>query len=238
MNMTNEQDCTLENNIKQIIFSCGADVCGIVGNERFSTVPTGFSPTDIFKECKSVIVFGIALPKGLTKVEPRLVYGYYNAFSCTEVDRVALQGAKILEQKFHANAVPIPCDAPYEYWEQETLTGKGLISLKHFAVMSGIGTLGKNSILLNPVYGNLLTLGAILFDLELQSDILSESICIRGCRKCIEACPVQAIGQDKVNQLLCRKNTYGKTARGFDTVDCNMCRNVCPMRYGNINKTD
>lgn len=52
----------------------------------------------------------------------------------------------------------------------------GPISLKHFAVMSGIGTLGKNSILLNPVYGNLLTLGAILFDLELQSDILSESI--------------------------------------------------------------
>ena len=26
--------------------------------------------------------------------------------------------------------------------------------------------------------------------------------------------------------------TYGNTARGFDTVDCNKCRRECPMRDG------
>lgn len=226
----------MENDVKQIIQSCGADVCGIAGIDRFSGAPAGFSPADIFEDCKSVIVFGIALPKGLTKVAPRLVYGYYNAFICTEADRVAFQGAKALEHKYHVNAVPLPSDSPYEYWEQETLTGKGLISMKHAAVLGGLGALGKNSMLLNPEYGNLLTVGAILTDLALKSDQPCENICISGCQKCTDACPVQAIGHGTVNQSLCRQNTYGKTDRGFDTVDCNTCRMVCPMRYGHMSR--
>ena len=35
-----------------------------------------------------------------------------------------------------------------------------------------------------------------------------------------------------VTQKKCRQNTYGNTARGFDTVDCNKCRRECPMRDG------
>lgn len=222
----------MENHVKQIMRSYGADVCGIAGIEGFAAAPAGFSPTDIYRGCKSVIVFGIALPMGLTDVDSRLVYGYYNSFICTEVDRVALQGAKALERAFRAKAVPMPCDNPYEYWEPETLTGRGLISMKHAAVMGGLGRLGKNSLLLNPEYGNLLAVGAVLFELELQPDELCEDICIETCRKCIDACPVQAISNGRVNQLSCRHNTYGKTSRGFDTVDCNSCRTVCPMRYG------
>lgn len=128
---------------------------------------------------------------------------------------MALQGAKALERKFSACAVPVPCDKPYEYWEKETLTGKGLMSMKHAAVMSGLGTRGKNSLLLNPDYGNLLAVGAVLSELELQSDELCEDICIKNCRKCIDACPVQAIRHGLVNQMLCRQNTYGQTDRGF-----------------------
>ena len=36
-----------------------------------------------------------------------------------------------------------------------------------------------------------------------------------------------------VVQKRCRLNTYGKTPRGFDTVDCNNCRTVCQTRFGN-----
>ncbi|MEG2686676.1 MAG: epoxyqueuosine reductase [Christensenellaceae bacterium] len=222
----------MENKIKKMILSCGADVCGISGIERFAAAPTGFSPKDIFKHCKSVIAFGKALPKGLTAVEPRLIYGHYNAFICNEVDAIALQGAKYIEEQFGAAAVPMPCDAPYEYWDCETLTGKGLISMKHTAVLCGLGQLGKSSLLLNPKYGTLLTVGAILTNLELCSDKLCAELCIKGCTRCVDVCPVSAIQDGKVNQLLCRQNTYGKTARGFDTVDCNRCRTVCPMKFG------
>ncbi|MBC3798046.1 hypothetical protein [Acetobacterium tundrae] len=112
------------------------------------------------------------------------------------------------------------------------MRGKGLISMKHTAALCGIGEIGKSTLLLNPKYGNLLTIGVILTNLDLKSDPLGENICIEGCTKCIDACPVQAIKNGVVNQKLCRMNTYGKTARGFDTVDCNHCRVICPMRFG------
>jgi epoxyqueuosine reductase QueG len=131
-------------------------------------------------------------------------------------------------------ALPLPCDSPYEYWEEANSLGKGLISMKHAAVLCGIGTMGKNTLLLNRKYGNLLTIGAILTDLELASDAFCDTICIEGCTKCLDACPVNAIENGMVNQKRCRTNTYGKTARGFATVDCNICRVVCPMRFGRI----
>lgn len=91
---------------------------------------------------------------------------------------------------------------------------------------------GAGSILINPEYGNCLTVGAILTDLELKADELQPDLCIPGCRKCLDSCPAQAIKDGSVIQKLCRTNTYGQTARGFGTVECNKCRVVCPMRYG------
>lgn len=222
----------MEDDIKRAILSYGADVCGISNIERFGSAPIGFSPNDIYAGCKSVIAFGKVLPKGLTLVDSRFVYGHYNSLICNDIDAIALRGAKYLEEQFCAIAVPLPCDDPYEYWEKETLTGKGLISMKHAAVLSGLGQLGKNSLLLNPHYGNLLAVGVVLTNLELPADELCQEICIRSCTKCIDACPVGAIQNGEVNQTYCRQNTYGKTARGFDTVDCNRCRTVCPMKFG------
>lgn len=222
----------MKEQIRQIIFSCGADVCGIASVDRFVDAPQGFSPKELFAACRSVIVLGVALSKGLAEVDSRLIYAHFNAGVCDEVDRIALRGAKLLEQHFSAHAVPIPCDAPYEFWEEQTLCGKGLMSMKHAAALCGLGEIGKNSLLIHPRYGNLLTLGAILTDLDLPSDALCTGLCIEGCTKCVDACPVHAIQNRTVNQALCRPYTYGKTSRGFDTVDCNRCRVVCPMRFG------
>lgn len=220
----------MKEKIRQLVLEQGADVCGFAGWERLAA-PQGFSPLDLFPGCKTAIVFGVALPRGLAQVEPRLLYGHFNAFSCAQTDRTAFQSAKLLEKEYRCTAVPIPSDSPYEYWETESLHGRGLISMKHAAILAGLGTLGKSTLLLNPQYGNLLTIGALLTDLELPSDELCEDLCIAGCTKCLDACPVHAI-DETVNQKQCRTNTYGKTARGFDTVDCNLCRTVCPLRYG------
>ena len=222
--------------IKQIVLSFGADVCGIANIERFAKEREGFSPLDILPDCQSVIVFGVVLPKGLTKVEPRLVYGHFNSLSCLEVDKISFQVSKRLERGYDCIAVPVPCDSPYEYWDNNSLHGRGLISMKHAAAASGIGSIGKNSLLINPQYGSLLTIGALLTNLDLASDKLCDEMCIAGCTKCIDSCPAGAIENGAVNQKLCRLHTYGKTDRGFDTVDCNLCRVVCPMRFGKFER--
>lgn len=220
---------TIKERIREIVMSYGADLCGIANIERFIDAPSGFNPVDIYPDCRSVISYAIALPQGLTKINPRLIYGHYNYISCPEVNLIAFKSAKKIEVDFNCFVVPMLCDSPYEYWDAENLEGRGLLSMKHIAVQAGLGSIGKSSLFLNKQYGNLITLGAMLTNLDLPSDSLSERLCIDSCHRCIEACPVKAIENGNVNQKLCRENTYGKTKRGFDTVDCNKCRVLCPL---------
>lgn len=220
--------------IREKILALGADVCGFGEIERFDEAPINFHPKDLYSECKSVIAVGIALPKGLLRVEPRIIYGHFNEDVTHKVDEIVFSAAKLIEKEYDGICVPIPSDSPYEYWDSETMTGKGIISMKHVAIACGIGQIGKSSLLLNPKYGNRLTLGAILTDIELESDPFSKDICIQGCTKCLDSCPVVAIHDKSVTQKQCRQNTYGSNARGFDTVDCNNCRSKCPMRDGKV----
>lgn len=224
----------MKEQIREIVLSSGADVCGIANVESFSNAPKGFHPSDIFADCKSVIVFGLSLPKGLAKIDPKLIYAHFNSFNCSQVDLIATKSAKQIEKCFGGNAVPLPADDPYDSWDSEKMEGHGLLSVKHAAVAAGLGTLGKNTLLLNNQYGNWLTLGAVLTDLDLPSDPPAEKICIPSCNLCLTNCPVHAIGEKSVIQKKCRLNTYGTNARGFSTVNCNRCRTVCPMKFGKI----
>lgn len=218
--------------IREQILDLGADVCGFGGVERFDEAPVNFRPIDLYPDCKTVIAVGIALPKGLLRVEPRLLYGHFNAGVVRKVDEIVFSAAKMIEKECEGICVPIPSDDPYEYWDAETMTGKGLLSMKHVAVACGIGQIGKSSLLLNPEYGNRLILGALLTNVNFESDPYCKNICIPECTKCLDSCPALAIQDKSVTQKNCRLNTYGNTARGFGTVDCNKCRSVCPMRDG------
>lgn len=227
---------TTKDAIRDRILALGADVCGFGGIERFADAPENFRPTDLYADCRTVISVGIALPKGLLCVDSRLLYGHFNADVVHKVDEIVFAAAKLIEKECGGICVPIPSDAPYDFWDAQTLTGKGLLSMKHAAVACGVGQIGKSSILLNPQYGNRLTLGAVLTNVDFESDPLCENICIPDCRKCLTACPVSAIGEESVMQKKCRQNTYSTTAKGFDTVECNKCRSVCPMRDGVAHK--
>jgi epoxyqueuosine reductase QueG len=221
----------MEKIIKQIILNKGADLCGIAHIDRFSDTPAGFHPSDIYEACKSVIVFAKRLPKGLAYVNPRIVYNHANELNISAVDKITYEASITIEQ-LGCITVPLPCDGPYEYWEKDTLRGKGLLSMRHAAVLAGLGNLGKNTLLINKQYGNFLTLGAILTNLDLKSDPLSEEMCIENCRLCLDHCPVQALDGQTANQYMCRPNTYATNDRGFEVVNCNKCRIICPRRFG------
>jgi len=219
----------MKENIRKYVFSIGGDLCGFASIDCFEDAPKGFSPKNIWDKCKSVISFAIALPKGVFQVGPRLIYAHYNQMSCLQTDEISFRTAKYLERTYNCKAIPIPCDSPYEYWDAGNMEGRGLLSMKHIAVKAGLGSIGKNSLFACSEYGNAVTLGCVLSDLELASDDIVQNLCIDGCNRCVELCPASAIRDGFVNQKKCREHTYGKTARGFDTVDCNVCRTVCPL---------
>ncbi|MEA4928068.1 MAG: epoxyqueuosine reductase [Candidatus Limiplasma sp.] len=222
--------------IKTIFLNAGADVCGIANIEAFSHTPEGFHPSDLYADCRSVVVFAKAIPKGALLVNPRIIYQHYNALGPVLLDRIAYLAADQLEKDFpDAVAVPLPADNPYEYWVAETREGRGILSMKHAAVLAGLGTLGtlgKSTLLLNRRYGSRLSIGAVLTNLDLPTDPPAESVCIAGCRLCIDNCPAHAISDQGVNQLLCRAHTYAANSRGFDITNCNACRSKCPRVFG------
>ncbi len=222
----------MKERIRKKVSELGADVCGFASIDRFEHAPKGFHPYDLYAGCKSVIVFGIALPKGLYEVDPRLIYEHFNESVFPKVDEIAFQLSKHFEEEYDGIGVPIPCDEPYEYWDADKKEGKGLLSMKHAAVNAGLGNIGKSTLLLNPKYGNRLTIGVVLTDLEFVSDDYSESICLDSCGLCIKNCPVLAINQSEVEQKSCREHTYHQNERGFGTVECNKCRTICPVRFG------
>ena len=109
--------------------------------------------------------------------------------------------------------------------------------MRHAAVLAGLGSLGKNTLLINKLYGNFITLGAILTNLDLKSDPLSEELCIENCRLCLDNCPVQALDGKTANQKLCRPYTYTTNDRGFSVINCNKCRTICPQKFGITTQT-
>lgn len=222
----------MKEDIRKIFMKLGADICGIANIDRFTNAPEGFGPTDIFPDCRSVIVYGLAVPKGTTKVSPRIIYKQFSNIAKVELDRIAYYSSREIERNFNGCAVPLPSDGPYEYWDAEKMEGRGQISMRHAACLAGLGTLGKNTLLLNGRYGNTLNIGAVLTDLDLPSDDLAESICRASCRLCLDSCPVGALDGTSANQKRCRMNTYFNNARGFEITNCNTCRVVCPMRFG------
>lgn len=221
----------MEDRIKEIIINLGADICGIANVERFTNAPSGFRPTDIYEDCKSVIVFAKCMPKGLAYVSPRILYIKATDTNLNELDRISYLASVEIE-KLGGISIPVPSDSPYEYWDNDNLEGRGVISMRHVALLAGIGSMGKNTLIINKKYGNMINIGAVLTNLDLNSDPLSEEMCIASCHLCIDNCPQNALNGMTVNQRLCREFTYSNTKRGFGVCNCNKCRIVCPRSLG------
>lgn len=104
------------------------------------------------------------------------------------------------------------------------------------AVLSGLGVVGKNKLLINKKYGSFCFIGEIITDYEIQSVNEINTNCI-NCGACIKACPsgflsdsknkcLSAITQQKApleeKQRILIKNSgviWG----------CDICQEVCPM---------
>jgi epoxyqueuosine reductase QueG len=122
---------------------------------------------------------------------------------------------------------------PYDYWDDARQHGRGILSLKHAAVLAGLGQMGKNTLLVNDQLGNMLWLGAVLVNEKLEPDPLATyEACIPDCRVCLDACPVQALDGTTIDQRKCRGISGKSTEGGGFVYACNVCRKVCPRHQG------
>jgi epoxyqueuosine reductase QueG len=218
--------------VKTAVLRMGARACGIAAPERFAGAPAGFRPADIYPDCRSVLVFLKEMPPDIILQENPIPYTHAAYQLYGELDRLGMELCRFLEAH-GAHAVPVPADTPYLHWEPERSHGRGILSLRHAAACAGLGALGRNTLLINEHYGNMVYIGAVLANVALAADPpIPDSFCPEGCRVCLDACPAGALDGTTVDQARCRPQSFFKTPRGFDLYACNLCRRLCPLRLG------
>ena len=108
-----------------------------------------------------------------------------------------------------------------------------------WAVQSGLGWRGKNSLLLQKNKGSYFFLAELIIDLELIYDTPFRTDHCGTCTRCIDACPTQAIlpdGTVKGNQCISYftielKESIPRAMKGkfADNIfGCDICQEVCP----------
>lgn len=218
--------------IKSLILSLGADKCGIAGIDRMTSAPKGFHPTDIWKDSRSVVVFLKRMPDAVIHAENPVPYTVTANLIYNELDRIGLEFSYAIEKE-NIRAVPVTTDVPYLSWDENRKHGMGILSLRHAAFHAGLGILGRNTLLINRDWGNMVYIGAVLVDKEFESDAYETSFtCPEDCRLCLDICPSGALDGITVIQEYCRKISCLDHPRGWEIYACNECRKVCPLRNG------
>ncbi len=111
---------------------------------------------------------------------------------------------------------------------------------RSWAVLSGLGWVGKNGNLIHKKNGSFFFIATLIVDLELQYDAPEMADYCGTCTRCIDACPTQAIEDDKV--------VNGSKCISYFTIElkdllipdqmkdkfsdwmfgCDICQDVCP----------
>ncbi|MBO5353856.1 MAG: epoxyqueuosine reductase [Lachnospiraceae bacterium] len=221
------------NTIKEIVYSLGADLCGIASVDRFSEAPKGYHPQDVFPQCKSVISFACRFPVGALSCNTSAVYTRIRNSITPKMDAIALDLCISLEKEGIV-AVPIPTNE--SEWDSNTNRWRSVISQKHAAQAAGLGTIGRHSLLITPEFGSMVWLGAVLTNAELVPDPLPATICM-DCNLCVEVCPVNALQHREMNQGACWDYAFGEDKEKQSwRISCHKCRDVCPYNFGTYNK--
>lgn len=194
--------------IESFLYSQNMDVVGVADAEGWTSPLVECTPGEVLNGCKRIIVFGKEIPRSVYIAKKHALELYANVAQnyYQSMDAAAIEVARMLSREGFPS-VPLGAYQPLlmrdgKYW--------GIVSLKHAAVRAGLGTMGRNTLLINKDYGNRLRLGGLLTTAPLPAGKpLEESLCVKDCRNCVNVCPVQALdGHGGIDQYKClRKST-------------------------------
>ena len=220
---------TRKEDIKQMCLELGADLVGVAAASLFKDAPAGYHPTDVLPGCQSVVVLCCEFPKDAI---PRGAAAYTQTRNdmSEKMSRMAEAAARqIKAMGFEA--------APVKAITATSDNGRfrGPISLKHAAELAGLGKIGKNTLLVNDLYGNMIWLSAVCASVPLESDPpAAYALCGTECDACARHCPAMALKGPLMNQRACYAHAF-KTIEGKLEIQCWACRQICPHHLGKKN---
>ncbi|MCM8833401.1 MAG: tRNA epoxyqueuosine(34) reductase QueG [Candidatus Omnitrophica bacterium] len=133
-------------------------------------------------------------------------------------------------------------------FEYRFFVDTGPVFEKYWAKKSGIGFIGKNSLIINREFGSFIFLSEVFIDKEIEPDKEIENLC-GECKKCVESCPTGAILENGIidarkciSYLTIEKKELseyekGLIKKGKRIFGCEICQEVCPFNQ-NLKKTN
>lgn len=123
--------------------------------------------------------------------------------------------------------------------EGRAFTDSAPVMDRAWAKESGLGWIGKNTLLLSRGLGSFYLIGELILDLELEADQPTTSHC-GNCTRCIDACPTEAIldaglmdASKCISYLTIElkdeiPNDYKGKMENW-AFGCDICQDVCPL---------
>ncbi len=213
------------NKLREIAFSSGISA---FGSGYIEDLRTHFDA--LSSEQTDRLSYGIsigarvsdAVLKGITIGPTRHYLHHYRMLNLL-LDQTALKLSLAIQETGY-RALPVPASQIID-WEKQTAH----LSHKMIALRAGIGWIGKNNLLVHPEFGSKIRLATVLTDMPLVTDKPLEADC-GNCNKCIEVCPVSAIGEthEQWDKTAClEKLKYFAKAHNVGQYICGLCVKVC-----------
>jgi epoxyqueuosine reductase len=241
----------------------GFDLCGVVRAEKFPELaqykdwlgegyagemkylndPRRQDPELVMENVRSVIVctlnYNTEAPYSVTavaKIADGKPQGWISRYAWgDDYHQVIWTKLNQLAAEMHSRF-----DAPFQ---TRGYADTGPIAERVFAKHAGLGWIGKNTLLLNRELGSWFFLGVLITTLELApslgpDDALIPDLC-GTCRRCIDACPTEALLETRMMDAR-RCISYltielrgaipeeFREAMGWQVYGCDICQDVCP----------
>jgi epoxyqueuosine reductase QueG len=164
------------------------------------------SVVQFFPAAQSVIVFGKEVPVPVYRMSPKeKTRGMLRIAEA--LDNTAVHLASRLNGE-HVPALPVPLYLPVRIADGKV---QGIVRLKQVAAAGGLGSPGRNTVLLSPRFGPRLLLSGVVTGCRVQesrqavsSAGRTEAPACTGCGRCIRVCPGGALGPEGVDAFRCR----------------------------------
>ena len=186
-----------------------------------SLLPAAKSVVVLAKEMYREVVALLRPSKGVGEADAGELFGPHGDYLNGRLTRAAYDLAELLRKEGYRSLVLPAAGCPMD---QRSLTA--IFSYKHAAVLAGLGTMGRHSLLITPQYGPRVRLACLLTDAPLEGTAAPSKNYCRDCDACLRECPAQALkvpGPDQayaINPFACR--TYRQAG-----LTCGVCLRAC-----------